>query len=118
LTWYRVLAMMPADDLARTLEPIAHTTLYGGPPSPPGQRARIAGLSSPAAYGRCLPISHPAVESCSQPEEVLGVAVGDLLPVGRAERRVPEKCSGLCVIGKGIVDREQHAVGAEDHQGT
>jgi hypothetical protein len=31
-----VLATMPADDLARALEPIVHTTLYGRPPSPPG----------------------------------------------------------------------------------
>src|SRR6202042_1378835 len=51
-----------------------------------------------------------AILEVSEPEEAFGVAVRDLLLVGRAQRPVPEKRGGLEAVGEGIVDREQHAV--------
>src|ERR1700722_7301926 len=54
--------------------------------------------------------------TCSEPEELSGVSVGDLVAVGRADRGLGQEPGVLQRVAVGVVGGEQDAVGAEHLQ--
>src|SRR5207244_2761275 len=48
-----------------------------------------------------------------EPQQALGVPVGDPLPVGLLERRLLEETARSRAVAEGMVDREQDPVGAD-----
>ena len=54
----------------------------------------------------------------SEPQDALGVAVGDLVPVGVAERGLLEPGHGLVAGFVRVVDGEQDGVGADLQHGA